>query len=731
MLAFVALEVASYTRKSATWDEPLHLMAGYAALTQGDYRIDPSHPPLLRMWASLPLLAMSDVVLDTTDVDRMDATTWLSGSAQYDLSHRFLYRANNAEQLLFAGRFMVVLLGVLLGVLVFCWTLEWLGFRSALFALFFYTISPNIAAHASLVTTDLGVSCFFFGTIYFLWRTCRGVTVPNVAGLTAFFALAVVSKFSAVLLGPIVASLLAVAMLSWRTVKPLEAFAILAGLVCATVLAVWTVYGFHYAPSAAAGWLLQGQGEIFARTRTPFIGTLMGWVDANHLLPNAFTQGFLFSVGSAAVLPGFLAGQISADGWWYYFPVAFLIKTPAPLLALLAVGLAVFRRRSDRLGAMNELFVVLPGIVYLAFAIVSGINIGLRHILPIYPLLLVIAAAGAEAMITARHAASRIALTALVVFWAVRFGAVYPYTLTFFNQFVGGPSNGFNYLSDSNLDWGQGLKELKRWMDTNGVTHINLAYFGQGDPAYYGIDCTYLAGSPPFAVDLIRKPTLPGYVAISATVLSGVYLSPPWRLFYRAFRELEPVADVGNSIRVYWVEEWPEAIDPPGYQPQDASDAEAHGILADWLLVEQQWPRHALVHYGEYLRQRPDDARVLARSGIALAATERMVEATAALRRAVAIDPRNGEARRLLATVLLAAGDVTEAQVQAGEAVTLIPDDPEANDVLGSVLAAQSRFSEAAVHFDRALRLDPTHAAAREHLARLPRQTRPDGLPAR
>ena len=71
---------------------------------------------------------------------------------------------------------MNVLLGVVLGLLLFCWVGEWLGFRAAVVALGLYTIEPNIAAHSSLVTTDLGVTCFMFGAVYFLWRTSRRLT---------------------------------------------------------------------------------------------------------------------------------------------------------------------------------------------------------------------------------------------------------------------------------------------------------------------------------------------------------------------------------------------------------------------------------------------------------------------------------------------------------------------------------------------------------------------------
>src|SRR5688572_22506999 len=164
--AFVALELNAYTRKSATWDEPMHLTSGYAALAAHDHRLDPSHPPLVRMWAALPLLFTDHAPLDTRTVDHARGLEWLQGA--YGFAHRFLYVDNDADRLLYRARFMIVLLGVVLGILLFCWVREWVGFAPAAVALALYAMEPNIAAHAALVTTDLGVTCFMFGAVYFL-----------------------------------------------------------------------------------------------------------------------------------------------------------------------------------------------------------------------------------------------------------------------------------------------------------------------------------------------------------------------------------------------------------------------------------------------------------------------------------------------------------------------------------------------------------------------------------
>jgi hypothetical protein len=641
---FTWLEVAASTRLSATWDEPIHLSAGYLALAHADYRVDPSHPPFLRMWAALPLLGLRPAGADPTSIDRTPVNAWFSEA--YAFAHRFLYRLNDADRLLAAARSMIVVWGIALGLLVFFWAYEWLGLLPAVVALTLYTIEPNLRAHAGLVTTDMGATCFLFATAYFLWRTARRFTAANLAGLAASVALASVSKFSAVLLAPIVVLLLAIAVATSR-MSARRAAAIVALLAVTTYGAIWAVYGFRYAPSASDEWLVRMQDTAFA-SGSPGLTQVLTWIDSHHLLPNAFTQGFLLSQLPLIQWPAFLFGRISAGGWWYYFPAAVLLKTPVALVALSGAGLLLCLGR-QRVLSSNIAFVAVPALLYLVVAMASGVNMGVRHVLPIYPFMLLLAAVAARELLASRRRVARIAMVLLMVMTAGEVARAQLRPLTFFNTFAGGPSNGFRYLSDSNLAWGGNLKALKAWMEEEGVGHVNLAYFGTADPAYYGIACTYLPGSPSFATDLIAKPRLPGYVAISGTVLSGVYLEPRWRLFYSPFWNLEPAAVIGNSMRVYWVDRWPEDTASTDWSDQ-------HVPLADALLLGMDWAEHAAVHYQAYLDRRSDDAAVLNRLGVALAESGRFNESIEAFTRVTELAPGDTGARRNLDEVRRRAG---------------------------------------------------------------------------
>ena len=708
---FVGLQIASFTQKSATWDESIHLTAGYSALALGDYRIDPTHPPFLRMWAALPLLAMG-VGIETSEIDRTPVGEWLPRA--YGFAHEFLYRNNDADRLLYAARGIVLIWAVVLGILLFYWTREWLGFTPAVLMLLFYTIAPNLGAHSQLVTTDLAVTCFIVGTIYCLWLACWHPTWRNISGTAVFFALAQVSKFSGVLLVPVVIALLATALIFRMGIGLKMAGRLLLLMGAAAFLMIWACYGFHYAPSQSETWLLHSQDFPEVRQHAPRLASAIGWIDAHHLLPNAFSQGFLLSMGMSN-LSAYLGGDVSADGWWYYFPAAFALKAPSGMILLFFAGVTLYFCRQSRRIRINLGFAMIPILIFTAFAMASRINIGIRHILPIIPFVLLVVAFASKELLAWKPPIGRLAFIGLVASWIGMFAVVYPNTLAFFNLFAGGPDNGLTYLADSNLDWGQDLKMLKSWMERNGVSHINLAYFGTADPDYYQIPNTPLPGGPFFVTESIAKPELPGYVAISATVMSGVYLTPQWRLFYSGFQREKPVANIGYSIRVFWVEHWPES----DMNPRAVVDKQNHRWLADELLFGLNWPEHAAVHYRSILRDGFDDPVTMGNLGVALFQGGKGDQAVDVLQQASDLEPNNVEARRRLVVALLKTGKFDQARLQAEAAVRLRPTGVEEQDILGLALSAVGDFDAARAAFLQALKLAPDYTIANDHLRAL------------
>jgi hypothetical protein len=365
------------------------------------------------------------------------------------------------------------------------------------------------------------------------------------------FTLAMISKFTTVMLAPVIAVLLALD--TYKSPNRWRAPGVLAGMFVATWLAIWAVYGFRYAPSANPHWLFHfEQGSPFG-DHFPVFARLAVWADEHRLLPNACTQGFLLGQIKAQARNAYLFGHFSKTGWWYYFPVAFLIKTPVGLLALLAGGGVLTIKQWRRLGNLPW-YLLLPPLVIVGLSMTQKLNIGLRHILPVYPLMLMVCGLAIEWLL---RRGQRIIVAASIVLVAGEFAVAYPSPLAFFNVFVGGPSHGDECLVDSNLDWGQDLKGLKRWMDDNQVKRINLCYFGTAEPAYYGIDCTQLPGSG--LLPSGAPPQLPGFVAISATNLRGAYFPEQYREFYSPLLLMKPAARIGYSIYVYRIERpwWP------------------------------------------------------------------------------------------------------------------------------------------------------------------------------
>jgi 4-amino-4-deoxy-L-arabinose transferase-like glycosyltransferase len=506
------------------------------------------------MWAALPLLTLpvNAIALDAMNAQKPELVAY---NGPFDLAHRFLYVDNDADRLLYRARFMIVLLGIALGVAVFLWTLEWFGWRAALVALVLYATEPNIAAHAELVTTDFGVTCFLFAAVYFLWRACKQWTTFSAAGAVVCGVLAMLSKFSGLAVLPIFAVLVLAAAVRGR-MRWRNAGLLFVSLCLCAFVGAWAVYGFRYDPSRTTDWRFALHAQPAAQAAIPATASLASWIDAHRLLPNALTEGFVHNQGLGTGRPAYLLGEFSTFGWWSYFPVAVLLKTPTVLLVL--IGAAVLAAGGRRvLFSVDGIFLALPFALFLTIAMAAAVNIGLRHVLPIYPFLIVGAAGGARGLFAARPNRFVPVLAVVAVAAVLEAAWAYPDPLTFFNVFAGGPRSGYQALADSNLDWGQALKPLSVWMKAHNVRRINLAYFGTADPKYYAMDVHYVWGTiaPDVAPAQQEPPELPGYVAVSATLLDGVPFDDRMRAFFRPLRDRVPTVDIDGSIKVYWIEQ--------------------------------------------------------------------------------------------------------------------------------------------------------------------------------
>ncbi len=698
---FCVLAISSSLSQSPTIDEPVHLLGGYSYLKWGDYRVNPEHPPLAKMWAALPLLWMDlkDPRPGSTDWDLIARDE--HGTYTPAVAHQMFFVRNDAETLFFWARLQMVVISLALGCFVFHWGRQIFGAHAALVATFLFCFDPNIIAHSAVIHSDLAFAAFFFLSVYFFWRIIAECTWPNVALACLSVALAAATKHSFVAIFPVWLALGLLGRLSRRSFPPgqsdktrrrapAEFHTLVVVFLCAAIVSyasIWAVYGFRYDA-------VPGHGQPLGIIRAPssegiLIDRVKTLVADHRLLPEASLAGHLYNL-MVWKRNAYLLGRVSESGFWSYFPIAFVAKTPLPtvLLCLTAIALWVRNRRRHR----SDYLLVLPVLVYFLLAVYSRFNIGVRHLLPIYPFLFVWLGGVAEQLWREGRYAVRVSLLLLAMWYLASSLAIYPHYLSYFSEVVGGPHNGHRILLDSNLDWGQDLKGLKKWLNYQGTDKVQLVYFGIADPKYYGIDDFY----SPENVALLSKlrphnVKLPEYLAISANFLYGgrLYLPPALSEAFRRYRFKKPTASIGYSLLVF-------KLDPS--EPEIYNDT---GVV----FANKEALSAAEILFAQTLRMDPRNARAHFNLARALTAQKRLDEAETHYREGLAIDPESAEAHHDRGRNWAAQGKSEAALEEFAQALRLKPDFVEAHESLSRLFRRQGRIDEAIKHSQEALRL--------------------------
>ena len=552
MLALMAvLMFASAWNDSLTFDEVPHLAAGYSYLLKADYRFNPEHPPLMKDLGALPLLFMR---LRAPWTDK----SWTEDSnGEWAFGEKLVF-SNDAAAITRAAKAPMILFTIALGGLIFWWTRKRFGDGVSLLALFFYTFSPTFLAHGRLVTNDVGAAAgFFIGTIVFL-HFLKNPSWPNVllAGLALGFAF--MTKFSTFALAPIVLVLAVIwALLEepgtrLRNIRRYLGGAIVVLLVAAfTIYAVYLLHIWNYPPERQSADALQASRayEMHGITRD-----LVLWASGiRGLRPWAeYAQGLLMSYRRAehGGTPFFFGDVSGAAGSEIYFPAVYLLKEPLALHVLTLLALAFIIRRGlvpvwtrARLREHFAEFAFAAVVIsYWAVSMRSTLHIGVRHILPTLPFIYVLVAIGIAG--AAQLRSFRMVVIVLLAWQAVSVLRVHPSYLAYFNEMGGGPGGGWQYVTDSNFDWGQDLKRLAQFVDQRGISEISLDYFGASDTAYYlKSKVKNLSGC--------TEPAK-GWVAVSATQYTESRRKP--ECDYRRWLPMEKLdTKVGYSIFVFHV----------------------------------------------------------------------------------------------------------------------------------------------------------------------------------
>lgn len=467
LLLFPVQAGLSAWQKSLTIDEYTHMGAGASYVEYNDYTLNPNHPPFCKVISALAFMPLKPIVPEVPQGDVRKAQRY------YGI--RFARRnAPDIERITFAGRLPHICIAVLLGLAIWLSVRHLLGRLAGVVALALWATDPNVLAHARLIHTDSGASVFvFLSVVLLVLVVLRRPTWPGCFLFSLFFALALLTKFSTVVLVlviPLQIALYAVAVRwSWLEPSAYSGGALSPGMLRRAVLRLTVASALTTLLLA----LLLYRGQI--RWWVYGLSCVMEHDETGHI--------------------AFVLGRWFESGQWYYFVVALAVKTPVPLLGLaLLGGVMTLRGLRERRG-FDQFVLVLPGIIWLAFAMSSGINLGIRHVLPAYVFLFILAGAGAERLSRSRW--SLVILAVLLCWQAIGAVRTYPDYIPYFNEPAGGPEAGIRYFADSNNDWGQELLTLRSYMRENDETRVAVYSLAAPAPDIYDLQTIGRLASAP------------------------------------------------------------------------------------------------------------------------------------------------------------------------------------------------------------------------------------------
>jgi hypothetical protein len=520
LLVLFALLSLGARQNSFTFDEPSHLAAGYAFLSRGATWTVPlrGHPLLVDAWEAFPFyIGGPDIPLETLEGWNQDYLRYVEAFAPFV--------TREMDQVEVTVRIPAMLLTVLLAAVVYRWGMDMGGQWAGLLPLGIMVFDPTLLAHGRLATNDVAVTALGTLGLYFILRWTQMPTWKRAAAAGLALSLTMLAKGSGVLW--VAVGLGWALWTAWRQrgSRPFMGVqTMFMGVVC--FLLLWGMYGFT-------------------------LGTVPGWPSVPVPAPQHW-MGVLFQAEHADKPIVYALGKWRATGWLWFFPLAFLIKNPLPLLVglVLGIGALVRERRWWRHLRILGLFSIL----YVAIAIIVGPNLGYRHMIPVHPMLYLLIAVGVGWIWPRLHQPGRWGVLALGLWYVVGTMRVYPDNLAFFNELVRGPANGWRYLEGSNTDWGQGWKALKRFREDKSLTYSYSGPEGYARTASYDLWDTPL---PPlnFVSEPIFKPWLfpePGDYVISANTLSGSFLVDPDNFAW--FRYHTPDAVIAHTLFYYQVD---------------------------------------------------------------------------------------------------------------------------------------------------------------------------------
>lgn len=552
------LAYSSTIEKSLTYDEGAHLFSGVAYWLKGDFRFHCENGNLSQRWCAVPAVLSSNLHLPTSD------QTFWSDAQPREGANSFLYECgNDSKWLIRSGRAWCALWGAGICILVFIWSRQIFGDVGGILSLLSCALCPTLLANAPLMTSDACLSFFMLLAMYAIWKVLHRIEISYICLSAIAIAGLFLAKTSAILIIPMAAILVLIRLLadnrtelqqqpslpSNNTFRKQLPYVLATAFFCGAFAwaAVWVAFDFRYSPLASQAEDHQGHGYFRFGTldnlckQHPKQTRAVRFLAQAKLLPEPYLYGAAY-VAVHRERISYLNGNYALGGFRAYFPYTILVKTPLGTLGLLALAaygifLSSWNKPSASvLYCCAPLFVLIC--VYLGIAVLSGLNIGHRHILPIYPAIHILIG-GASYWIT-RSVLTRGVLITLTCILVGEVGMARPDFLAYFNEIVSAEHR-HEHLVESSLDWGQDLPGLKKWLENNNTERANvyLAYFGTDNPEEYGIQAVRI---PETGSELMNQPLplQPGIYCVSATTLIGVYTPRPgpWSVKHEEAYEL-------------------------------------------------------------------------------------------------------------------------------------------------------------------------------------------------
>ncbi|PIR41437.1 MAG: hypothetical protein COV31_01010 [Candidatus Yanofskybacteria bacterium CG10_big_fil_rev_8_21_14_0_10_46_23] len=569
------LSIGSFWQDSLIVDEVPHIGAGYSYLTKLDYRLNPEHPPLAKLIGATPLL-----FLNFDDAGLFQSASWTEAlNGQWEFGRQLLFGTiTDSQQATRSVKFPFVGIFALASLLIFSWTKNHYGTIGGFIALIIFAFSPTIIAHSRFVATDFlamfGVTLASFLFLRFLHHQTR----KNALGLILGLGFALLAKFSTILLIPFFIISAFIFGLTQSGLLLKQKIIRGANLTGKTILIIFVTFLIIIWPT----YLVLTKNYPLERQVSDTTSLTQSFPDnaPKNILRWASDKSGLRALGHYALGLGltlqrseggntaFFLGDITQDGRKSYFPIVYLVKEPLAWWALVISALIFIGLRADRANYRRplklirenflEFFMLLWLALYWFISIRSNLNIGLRHILPIYPFTIILVAGQIDKIF--KHlkqyhykkglAGFSLFIVGLLGWYFYENHSIYPYYLTYFNETVP-QENAHEIVVDSNLDWGQDLKRLGDWLIENDIKKIDLDYFGWADPEYYlpGRRIWINSGTYRNLVDFKNHNQSEGWIGVSATFLVNSLADPEQN--YGWLLNQEPVERIGNSIFIY------------------------------------------------------------------------------------------------------------------------------------------------------------------------------------